>query len=186
MAIQRSIVFAASACTRVFAGLTVFLVISMIHSGCGYHFAGAGGQPPGDIESIAIENLQNRTAEIGLETLFTNAILNQFIRWKRLEVRPKNEAEAVLGGSIYRIRTTDVSHLAPKETLETRVTVTLAVVLKKADSDDVLWQNPALSYFEEYVETGEALATNRLRREALSKIADFLAEKIHNDIFLDF
>jgi hypothetical protein len=154
--------------------------------GCGYHFAGTGGQAPGDIQSIAVNVLHNQTAEIGIEAIFTNAILNEFVRWKRLPVKPLNEAEAVLGGSVARIRTQTASHLTRTRTLETRVTVTLSLALTRVDSDEVLWQNKKLSYFDEYVEAENALNTNRLRREAFRRIAEILAEKIHRDLFEEF
>ena len=165
------------------AVLTVLLATFLLLPGCGYHFAGTGGQAPGDIQSINVNVLRNQTAEIGIETIFTNAILNEFIRWKRLPVKPPNEAEAVLGGSIARIKTQTASHLTRERTLETRVTVTLSLTLTRADTDEVLWQNKSLSYFDEYVEAANALNTNRLRREAFRRIAEFLAEKIHQDLF---
>jgi hypothetical protein len=170
-----------SFCHRV--ALTACIIALLASFGCNYHFAGTGGQAPGDIQSINVNVLRNQTAEIGIETIFTNAILNEFIRWKRLPVKPPNEAEAVLGGSIARIKTQTASHLTRERTLETRVTVTLSLTLTRADTDEVLWQNKSLSYFDEYVEAPNALNTNRLRREAFRRIAEFLAEKIHQDLF---
>lgn len=158
----------------------------LVAVGCGYHFAGTGTQAPGDIQSVAVKVLRNNTGEIGIESIFTNAILNEFIRWKRLPVKPLNEAEAVLGGSIAKIKTRTASHLTRTRTLETRVTVTLSLTLTRVDDDEVLWQNKSLSYFDEYVETGSALNTATLRREAFRRIAEFLAERIHTDIFEQF
>jgi outer membrane lipopolysaccharide assembly protein LptE/RlpB len=168
------------------AVLAVLLATFLLLLGCGYHFAGTGGQAPGDIQSVAVNVLQNQTAEIGIETIFTSAIRNEFIRWKRLPVKADGEAEAVLGGSIARIRTQRASHLDRNRTLETRVIVTLSLTLTRADTDEVLWQNKKLSYFDEYVEAANALNTNRLRREAFRRIAEFLAERIHQDLFEEF
>ncbi len=166
--------------------LTACILALLALFGCGYHFAGTGGKAPGDIQSIAVNVLSNQTAEIGIETIFTNAILNEFIRWKRLPVKPLNEAEAVLVGSVARIKTQTASHLTRSRTLETRVTVTLSLTLTRVDTDEVLWQNKKLSYHDEYVEAANALNTNRLRREAFRRIAEFLAERIHRDLFEEF
>lgn len=167
--------------------LAVFLAAFMsLLMGCGYHLAGTGGQAPGNIQSIAVEMLNNRTGEVGIETIFTNAMLNEFILWKRVSVKPSNEADAVLGGSISSIRIQEFSHVTSTQTLQSRVTITLSLTLTRVDTDDVLWQNKNLSYYDEYVETGNALATDRLRREAISRIAVFLAQKIHLDIFEEF
>jgi len=141
--------------------LTACILALLALFGCGYHFAGTGGQAP-------------------------NAILNEFIRWKRLPVKPLNEAEAVLGGSVARIKTQTASHLTRTRTLETRVIVTLSLTLTRVDTDEVLWQNKKLSYHDEYVEAANALNTNRLRREAFRRIAEFLAERIHRDLFEEF
>lgn len=171
-------------CVQVATGF--YFAVLLLIAGCGYHFAGAGGQAPGNINSIAVDVLDNRTAQVGIEAIFTNAILTEFIRWKRLPVRPHSEAEGILGGSISRISTQDVAHSGPEKTLETRVTITLALTLKRAETNEILWENPSLSYYEEYFETGDALLTDRLRREAIREIAKFLAEKVYNDIFEAF
>lgn len=166
--------------------LAVFLATFMSLLGCGYHLAGTGGEAPGDIQSIAVEVLDNRTGEVGLETIFTNAILNQFIRWKRLPVKPSNEADGVLGGSIAGIRIQEFSHVTSTQTLQSRVTITLSLTLTRVDTDEIVWQNKNLSYYDEYVETGNALETDSLRRAAISRIAVFLAEKVHQDMFEEF
>ena len=166
--------------------LTILVVLFLALSGCGYHFAGSGVQAPGNINSVAVDVLDNRTAQVGIEAIFTNAILTQFIRWKRLPVKPHDQAEAVLGGTISRITTEPVAHSGAEKTLETRVTITLAVTLKRVETNEILWQNGNLSYFEEYLETGDAILTDSLRRDAIRQIAEFLAERIHNDIFVSF
>ncbi|UCG21286.1 MAG: hypothetical protein JSU80_01440 [Deltaproteobacteria bacterium] len=165
--------------------LTVVCLLVLSLLGCGYHFAGTGGQAPGDIKSIAIDVLQNNTAEIGLESVFTNAILNEFIRWKRLPIKPRKEADGVLGGSIAEIKIGEVSHVDSDKTLTSRVTITLKLVLKRVETEEVLWKKN-FSYYEEYVETGSALNTTLLRRQATNKIAEYLAEKIHIDMFEAF
>jgi hypothetical protein len=63
------------------------------------------------------------------------------------------------------------------------VTVTLSLALTRADTDEVLWQRKKLSYFDTYVEAENALNTATFRREAFRRIAEFLAEKIHKDLF---
>jgi hypothetical protein len=161
------------------------LIFYLATAGCGYHFAGTGGQPPGDIESIAVDVLQNNTAEIGLERVFTNAIINEFIRWKRLPIKPRKEADGVLGGSIAEIKIREVSHVDSDKTLTSRVTITLKLTLKRVETDEVLWKK-SFSYYEEYIETGNALDTALLRRQATNEIAEYLAEKIHIDMFEEF
>ena len=115
-----------------------------------------------------------------------NKPCNTLLRWKKLAVKPRREADGFLGGAVARIETRDVARRGPEKTLETRVIITLDLTLKRTETSEILWENRNLSYFEDYVETGDALATARLRREAIFEIAQFLAEKIHNDIFEEF
>ena len=172
-----------SACSKL--ALTVVCLIALSLLGCGYHFAGTGGQAPGDIKSIAVDVLQNNTGEIGLENVFTSAIVNQFVRWKKLPIKPHKEADGVLGGTITGIQFQEVSHVDSKKTLTTRVTITLKLTLKRVETDEILWKRN-YSYYEDYVETGNALDTALLRRRAANQIAEYLAEKIYMDMFEEF
>ena len=165
--------------------LAVVCLNVLLLMGCGYHFAGTGGQAPGDIKSIAVDVLQNNTAEIGLGNVFTNAIINQFVQWKKLPIKPRKEADGVLGGSITGIQTQEVSHVDSEKTLTTRMTITLQLTLKRVETDEILWKRN-YSYYEDYVETGNALDTAILRRGAASEIAEYLAQKIYIDMFEDF
>ena len=91
----------------------------------------------------------------------------------------------MLGGSITRINFREVSHQTRERTFQTRVTITLALNLKRIETDEVLWKRN-YSYYDEYVQTGNALDTAVLRREAFNRIAEFLAEKIQQDMFEAF
>ncbi|MFP3870362.1 MAG: hypothetical protein ACLFVT_05700, partial [Syntrophobacteria bacterium] len=53
------------------ATAVLWVSLALVVPACGYHFAGTGGKPPGGIQSIAVDTLDNQTAEVGLETLFT-------------------------------------------------------------------------------------------------------------------
>lgn len=162
------------------------LALGMGFNGCGYHFVGGDVQAPAHIESIAVGVVENRTTIVGIETIFTNALLNEFIRTQRLAVKSLAEADAILSGAITSIGTGAVSHLEKDKTLETRVTITLSLTLKRRGSGEILWENSSLTYFQEYTETGVALATSENRRLALAYIANYLAEKVYQDIFARF
>ncbi|MBW1981676.1 MAG: hypothetical protein JRJ12_10690 [Deltaproteobacteria bacterium] len=130
--------------------------------------------------------LQNQTAEIGIESIFTNAIIDQFVRSNRLAIKSPAKADAVLTGSISRIRSEIASRRSPEETLTTRIYITLDLTLRKRESGEVLWHDDSLSYFAEYGEADNVQLTRGARRLAIIKIANFLAEKVHENIFLTF
>jgi Lipopolysaccharide-assembly len=155
-------------------------------SGCGYHFVGNDVQAPGNIQSIAVGVVENKTTIVGIETIFTDALLNEFIRTQRLAVKPPTEADAILSGAITSIKTDAVSHLDAEKTLETRVTVGLSLTLKQRESGKILWENKALSYYQDYTDRALPLATSENRRLAIAYIANFLAEKVYQEIFASF
>jgi hypothetical protein len=155
-------------------------------SACGYHFVGNDVQTPGNIQSIAVGVVENRTTIVGIETIFTNALLDEFIRTQRLAVKPPTEADAILAGAITNIKTDAVSHLDPEKTLETRVTITLSLTLKQRDSGKILWENKSLAYYQEYTDRAVPLATSENRRLAVAYIANFLAEKVYQEILARF
>jgi Lipopolysaccharide-assembly len=155
-------------------------------SGCGYHFVGNDVRAPGNIESIAVGVVENKTTIVGIETIFTNQLLNEFIRTQRLAVKPPAEADAILSGAITSIQTDAIAHLEPEKTLETRVTVGLSLTLKQRESGKILWENKSLSYYQEYTDFALPLATSENRRLAVAYIANFLAQKVYQEIFASF
>jgi hypothetical protein len=154
--------------------------------GCGYHFVGNDVQAPGNIQSIAVGVVENKTTIVGIETIFTNQLLNQFIRTQRLAVKPPTEADAILSGAITSIETSAIAHLDAEKTLETRVTIGLSLTLKQRESGKILWQNRSLSYYQDYTDRALPLATSENRRLAVDYIANFLAEKVYQEIFASF
>jgi len=154
--------------------------------GCGYHFVGNDVRAPGNIESIAVGVVENKTTIVGLETIFTNQLLNEFIRTQRLAVKPPTEADAILSGVITSIETSAIAHLDPEKTLETRVTVGLSLTLKQRESGKILWENKSLSYYQDYTDRALPLATSENRRLAVAYIANFLAQKVYQEIFASF
>ena len=155
-------------------------------SGCGYRFVGNDTQAPGNIQSIAVGVVENKTTIVGLETIFTNQLLNEFIRTQRLAVKPPTEADAILSGAITSIDTTAIAHLDPEQTLETRVTIGLSLTLKQRESGKILWENKSLSYYQDYTDRALPLATSENRRLAIAYIGNFLAEKVYQEIFASF
>jgi hypothetical protein len=174
-------------CVARFLGVLLFgSALAVGVSACGYHFVGREGHAPGKIQSIAVGVLENKTTIVGIETIFTNALLNQFIRTQRLAVKPPGAADATLSGAITKINTGAVSHQAAQTTLETQVTITVSLALKRRGTGEILWQNQSLSYYDAYLDTGVPLATSENRRLAIAYIANHLAEKVYQDIFASF
>ena len=79
---------------------TVWIILfgGLIFTGCGYHFAGEGSLP-GNIRSIGVSMLANRTAETGVESIFTNDIIYEITRAKKVLLTSTDQADATLTGT---------------------------------------------------------------------------------------
>ena len=74
-------------------------------AGCGYHFAERTDAIPAELKTVAIPLWKNETAEPGIETIFTNAMVKEFARKGWLKPVAPGEADTILEG---RIETIDV------------------------------------------------------------------------------
>jgi outer membrane lipopolysaccharide assembly protein LptE/RlpB len=166
--------------SRALAALAILIVLG----GCGYHFKGSLRAPAG-VRTIAVSVLENRTAESGIETVFTNDLVYEFTRSKVLRVADGNTADAVLSGTVVSLKVDTISHTASYQSEERRVTVRLALALKRADGE-FIWSDPRLLDREAYKVSPDKLTTERNRRMAIEVLSERLAEKVHNRILEDF
>lgn len=164
--------------------LSAILTICLF--GCGYHFAGRGGSLPSDIKTVAIPFFTNKTFESRIESLFTDALIDEFLKRGRLKVGKREESDATIIGTIKSFTTSSISLGENDNILEYRATVMLDVSLKRNDDGTTIWGSSDLSWHQEYAVSPNIAATNTNEREAIKKIAEDLAEYIHHMIFEDF
>jgi len=166
--------------------LRYFLFFIIFLGGCGYHFVGEGSSLLKEIHSIAIEYLDNRTFEPGLEAIFTEAIVDEFIKSRLLDVVSKEKADAILRGTIRSFREEVISYDRDDKALEYRIHISLDLVLEKRKTGDVLWKVKNLKHTEEYPVSRNIMATEEAKDRALKKLACDLAERIHDSIIEGF
>lgn len=160
------------------------LVLGLFFSGCGYHFAGGGSFPAG-IKSISISMLENRTAETGIENVFTNDIIYEVTRDKKVRLTTKEKADATLSGVIASMRTDTISRTGQYTSAERRVVATVDLLLKDRDGR-VIWSAKSFSGNEEYVVASDKQTTEQNRRNAIVELSKRLAERIYYRLTDDF
>jgi outer membrane lipopolysaccharide assembly protein LptE/RlpB len=165
--------------------VTIASVLLLGLAACGYHLKGSGLKAPEGVETVAITVLENRTAESGIEVVFTNDLTYEFTRSKMLRVVDEKAADAVLSGTIRALGIETISYTSNYDSDERRVQVTLDLKLVSRDGK-VLWSDPALSGLEEFKVADDRFVTDRNRREAIEIISERLAERVHNRILQDF
>ncbi len=158
-------------------GLLAWCLSIFLLTGCGYRLAGSG-QLPGDVKTIAVQVFTNRTAESGLETTVTNAVIDELTRRRQDLVVEVGEAEGILSGTIGRLTTATVSRSGTLTALERKVVVTASFVLKDPNGK-TLWQRGAVSAEQAYAVEDSKSATDMNRRLAIGLAAQRLAESFY-------
>jgi outer membrane lipopolysaccharide assembly protein LptE/RlpB len=159
-------------------------VIGLIVSGCGYRFVG-GGSFPGGIKAVFVEILENKTAEVGIESTFTNDLIYEITRTGDVRLVSRDRADGILSGVITQINTETVSRRDQKEAAERRLTVFVDLKLTER-SGRIAWSGNNIAANETYPvdESKEVTETNK--REAFDKLSKRLAEVINNRLTSDF
>ncbi|MBW2604088.1 MAG: hypothetical protein JRE28_07190 [Deltaproteobacteria bacterium] len=160
------------------------IFITLFLSACGYRFSGSGNLPEG-IQTIAIEILENRTTETGLENTITNDLIYEFIRKGRSVQKNSKESDAILTGVIESERITTISRQAQQSPLARRIGITVNLKLTGSDGG-VKWFASGVSEFEEYDVATDKQATEFNKRQAIEALSKKLAQKIYNRLTDDF
>jgi Lipopolysaccharide-assembly len=118
---------------------------------CGYALAGRGSFLPVYIKTLGIPMFGNATQYQTVEQVFTQKVRLEFQSSRRYTVVPSDEGvDGVVRGEIESISLQPVSLNAQQLASRTRVTVVLKVKFDDVKAGKTLWENPALSFSDEY------------------------------------
>ena len=120
-------------------------------SACGYSLSGRGSFLPDYIRTIAIPLFENRTPFVTVEQLFTEKVRVEFQSRGRYSVQPTEPgADGVVRGDITGISATPAAFGNQQLATRYRFTVTVGVRFEDVTQKKVLWENPSLSFSDEY------------------------------------
>lgn len=162
------------------------LVLAMFIGGCGYNFRGGQNNLPSDVKSVAIPVFVNNTAEVRIETIFTDEVIFQFTRSQMVRVVPEGEADAILRGTLTRVDLEDVALTASETSRQRRITIYVSANLTRVRDGKILWQNKRLKQNRTYAITGNVIADETLKRDAITLLAEDLAQTLHDSVFENF
>ena len=173
-----------------FLGLGVLIVLSgCFLLGCGYGFR-ATGEPLGmRFESIAIPMIESASSNMGFEADFTRIIREEFISHVKVPLVPIEDAQAVLNGRIYDIRTEPLSYNLQQQTVSGVVTtyevtrsrkliVKLDMRLTDKSTGKVIWHDRAMEEKASFVVDEDPLVTRYSQQQAWGSIARQLAKRV--------
>ena len=171
--------------------LTVMTIVSsLLLSGCGYRLASTVNPMLDNYDSIAIPYFENKTFEAEAVTIFTYAVVNEFIESKRLKVEGIDKADLVLYGTVKELNENSIGYSRDDKAREYRIWATLELSLEEKSTGTVLWKRKNLAHDNEYLSadlrTEEITVVDASKRKALVLLAEDLAERIHDSIVQGF
>lgn len=127
------------------------LAAGVTASSCGYALAGRGSFLPDYIRVLGIPMFGNATPFQTVEQLFTQKVRQEFQSSRRYTVVPTSEgADGIVRGEITSISVTPVSLTDAQLASRLRVTVIVKIAFEDVKAQKVLWENPSLSFSDEY------------------------------------
>lgn len=120
-------------------------------SACGYSLAGRGSFLPAYIQVIGIPMFENRTPVPTVEQLFTEKVRIEFQGRGRYTVNPdETGADGVVRGTLTGLSAIPVGFTDQQLARRYRFTVTISVQFFDMRQQKNLWENPALTFSDEY------------------------------------
>ncbi|HXV20953.1 MAG TPA: LptE family protein [Desulfuromonadales bacterium] len=164
----------------------LLLAALLLLGGCGYHLSGRSSNLPSDVQSLYIELFSNRTTEPFLENSITDSVIARFARNRPLRlVEKRDSADAVLSGVVTAYGTSPISYDRNDVITEYRSTLTIAVTLRQASDDRILWKG-SIDWSEEYPANLDKGVQEDNEAVAIAVIADRLAQELYFRIMENF
>jgi len=173
-----------------FGTLLVILVLAFLTSpsGCGYHVAGSAAHLPPMVSTLAVPVFATRVQNFHTEMSFTQALIRELNTRTGYRILNKEDAEAdaTLRGTILTQTVAPLTFDAVSgETSSYLVTITAEVILTD-HAGRVLYENPALSYHEQYQSTADLSSFIQEGSPAVTRISHDFARAVVSDILESF
>ena len=117
--------------------LSAALLLAAAVGGCGYSLK---GNLPDHLKTVTVPLFKNRTAEAGVESTITAAVVNAFTSSGRLRVVSLDEADSVLDGEITGYQVQSLTYDSKLNLRSYRLTVTMNVRFRDLRRAETLWQ----------------------------------------------
>ncbi len=162
--------------------LSFILTLCLLMPGCGYRFSEAT-RLPGGIRHISVATLENRSGEIGAESIITNDLIYELSRNGILG--QSDNADAFLSGVIRSVSIDSVSHRGINTSLQRRIRLTVDLSLKDS-AGKILWTKNGIWANEAYNVMSDKSATEWNKRAAISVLSKRLAENAYHELTDNF
>ena len=168
------------------------IAVGLGSSACGYALAGHGSFLPAYIKSLGIPMFGNQTPYLSVEQLFTQKVREEFQSSGRYTVVPSDTGvDAIIHGDIVSISPQPVGFTDVQLASRYRWTITVKVKFDDVKQGTTLWENPALSFSDEYEVSTPGAAANAAafvgqERSALDRMSTDFARNVVSAILEAF
>jgi hypothetical protein len=167
-----------SPCVNLFFSL---LIMAFVCSSCGYSNPYAGKElqtiPP---KKLFIATWQNRTNELGLESIYFRLFNAWFKNSSRIDViSDEKQADLKLTGEISAIDLPGLFYDSFDEALEIKIKLTVRFTLSDIRNNSVLWQERQYTVYEPFIIDPSGERTEYNKEKALLRIGDDIGELIY-------
>jgi Lipopolysaccharide-assembly len=160
---------------------SILLLLTLEISSCGYSNPYVKKTTPGTpAKTLLITTWQNRTNELGLESVYFRLFNAWFKNSSRINVVfDEDQADLKLTGEISAIDLPGLFYGPSEEALEIKLKLTVRFTLRDNRNNSVLWQEKQYTFYEPFIidPSGEKAEFNKQR--ALLRIGDEIAELIY-------
>ena len=153
--------------------LTALSICIASACGCMYGFTGALRS---ELKTVSIPMFENNTLKYGLETVFTEKAVDAFVEDGRLKVVAERNADSILLCTITGFSRAAFSYDESGNVKQEKVTITLNVLYKDAQSDEPIFEKEGMpewgTYFLESATEDSAIAeaAKKFGRDIISEI----------------
>jgi Lipopolysaccharide-assembly len=170
-----------------YIAVAIVIMAVLLSFGCGYRFSPGGEYIDQNIKTVYIEPFVNKTSEANIENIFRAAFVDWFIsRGNRFKVVDQaSTADAIWRGSINTVSTIALSYQTTNLAKEERMTVVMDLQFAERESKKEIWADRAFAAFQDYP-IADALSTESARKNALSKLSVYAAEKAYRAMMSGF
>ena len=127
------------------------LAVGVGAASCGYALSGRGSFLPAYIKTLGIPMFENHTPFQLVEQLFTQKVRAEFQSSRRYTVVPSEDGvDGIVRGTIQNIGLQPIGLNDQQLASRFRITVVMKTSFEDVKAQKTLWENPALSFSDEY------------------------------------
>lgn len=166
-------------------------------AGCGYHFKATGDMRVVQYQSLAVPLMESSSSSLGFEGEFTRVVREELASHTKVPLVAKDEAEALLSGRIYEIKSDPLSYdiiqsnvqgkiVSYEITSSRRMKIKLDARLVDMKTGTIIWADHAMEEKATFEVSDDPMFTRYNQRKAIREMARRLAKRIYLKTFERF